>query len=355
MQDEGDTFDRSPEKEPTVVFSLRLSKDSTLANFEDQEDELKDKIKKQSECLRPVEVTLEPIEDGVSSTIEVTVEIRQNKNIGKLKQDARIACPSKTQFKITGQGLDPLNTCVQAKLQVHVLDQEWIKLERAMHEPTGKVQFGRQTILDDMYKRKQVSGQRLYFPGREGEWKVSEQNCFSPVAAKDACFSPSPFSVLSVSATTLPIFLRIAREGKTQVDIFVVKPGSEYLEFNTHKMEPLLQRSHAGIQGGLKEQYLTTNELRPRNGYGVGALGKRYIGTQKSSNSMRMLTRKEGKALFSSMLWIPGACDIYFLVISLFMFVCTHLQERGNTLWQQPNRIVICIVQPGRMNVNEST
>jgi len=120
------------------------------------------------------------------------------------------------------------------------------------------------------------------------------------VAAKDAFSPPSPFSILGVSATTLPIFLRIAREGKTQVDIFVVKPGYEYLEFNTDNMEPLLQRSHAGLQGGPKEQYLTTNELRPRNGYGVGGLGEAIC--WNPSNSMRILTWKEGKALFSSTL-----------------------------------------------------
>jgi hypothetical protein len=66
----------------------------------------------------------------------------------------------------------------------------------------------------------------------------------------------APLSILSVSATPLPILIRLGREEKTSADTFIVLPDEkEYLELNNNNMDP---------------SFLHHNELTLKNGYGMG-------------------------------------------------------------------------------------
>jgi hypothetical protein len=62
-------------------------------------------------------------------------------------------------------------------------------------------------------------------------------------------------AALSISATVLPVFCRVADEGKEAVGTFVVQGGGEYVGFTPEDIEPF---------NGL---YLAKNEIRGgRNG-----------------------------------------------------------------------------------------
>ena len=96
-------------------------------------------------------------------------------------------------------------------------DAEYIQLEEAMHQLTGKI----------------------------------------PLDADDNKIG-APLSILSVSATPLPILIRLGCEEKTSADTFIVRPDEkEYLELNNNNMDP---------------SFLHHNELTLKNGYGMGGI-----------------------------------------------------------------------------------
>ena len=172
---------------------------------------------------------------------------------------------------------------------VEQAEQEYIQLERAMHELTGKEPLSGESIYDDI----KAGGATFMFPGRQEDHtsqvdqritNISKQINANPKTSKPtfaqklskifrgkrALLSPGPSSILSVSATLMPIFLRINREGKENVDAYVVKPDEEYVGLGDELLEPLHLQSEDCPEG--EETFLLSNELRKTNGYGVGGI-----------------------------------------------------------------------------------
>jgi hypothetical protein len=105
----------------------------------------------------------------------------------------------------------PLAKLVPNTLKIRSVDPEYIKLERSMHQLTGKLPLENVGI-----------------------------------------FFGAPCSILTVTATTLPIFLRLLDEDKMYADVFIVDPKEDYVGVSTLNMEPT---------------FLVPNELRLSNEY----------------------------------------------------------------------------------------
>ena len=104
---------------------------------------------------------------------------------------------------------------VESKPDIIKSQQDYIKLEMALHQLTGKIPVD---YRDDTPK-----------------------------------FFGAPVSILTITATALPIFLRLFDEDKTSTDCFVVRGSEEYVGFSLNDMEPA---------GG---EFLVHNELRAKN------------------------------------------------------------------------------------------
>jgi hypothetical protein len=128
----------------------------------------------------------------------------------------------------------------QGGLGVSKVDQDCIMLEEAMHQLTGKLPlFGR---------------------GWFG----------------------APVSILSVSATTLPIFIRLLHEDKVSADVYIVQPsGVQYVELSNRNMEP---------------RFLVPNELVHRNGYWSSSVEDLY----KDAHPVDDNHQKEGVLLLDA-------------------------------------------------------
>jgi len=121
------------------------------------------------------------------------------------------AAAIKTRLSALDESMMASGFSRQGDAMVSCVDQDCIMLEEAMHRLTGKQETER---------------------GR---------------------FFGAPLSILSVSATTLPIFIRLLHEGKMSSDVCIVQPSeAEYLGLSNRNMEP---------------SFLVPNELRLGNDY----------------------------------------------------------------------------------------
>ena len=105
----------------------------------------------------------------------------------------------------------PMAKLVPTTLKMRSGNPKYIKLELALHRLTGKL----------------------------------------PLENGEAIFG-APCSILTVTVTTLPIFLRLRDEDKMYADVFIVDPKEEYVGVSTSNMEP---------------SFLVPNELRLSNAY----------------------------------------------------------------------------------------
>jgi hypothetical protein len=121
------------------------------------------------------------------------------------------AAAIKTRLSALDESMMASGFSRQGDAMVSCVDQDCIMLEEAMHRLTGK---------------QETEHGRLF---------------------------GAPVSILSVSATTLPIFIRLLQEGKMSSDVCIVQPSEdEYLGLSNRNMEP---------------SFLVPNELRLNNDY----------------------------------------------------------------------------------------
>ena len=216
IKDEGDSFDRS--KDEVIEISVPLSFGGCHSDYERQETRLKQEVARQvlasnkreidSVELKRLSKRVDMEFNDTSSQIDVTVRLQEVEKKHQIKD--RLAS--------FGSNLDGFLASASKVPDITSNDLEYIKLEKAMHRLTGKL------------------------PLYESE---SQEDFFG-----------APCSILSVSATTLPIFIRVAHEGKTKLDTYVVRPSEdEYVGLSNQDMEPM------------DGQFLVPNELTIRNAY----------------------------------------------------------------------------------------
>ena len=252
----GDTFDRTPEGKIEVVTTLSFA--GSQHQFQQHESALKSRIAALVQARRPfseaqkqklvavneelllsldesslqvlaqqlneleraLEVKPETIREWIQrrerSYSRVKIAVTEENgcvtvNVAVKAFDLPGAAAIKTRLSALDESIMASGFSRQGDAMVSCVDQDCIMLEEAMHRLTGK---------------QETEHGRLF---------------------------GAPVSILSVSATTLPIFIRLLHEGKMSSDVYIVQPSEdEYLGLSNSNMEP---------------SFLVPNELRLGNDY----------------------------------------------------------------------------------------
>lgn len=171
--------------------------------------------------IRRVKFTIEyRDEDSLCVQVEVRARFDADKITKKLKSLASTADGGRVP------GFEKVTMNDDVNVDKHI--SKLIRMEEEMHKLTGR------KPADDGDTR------RLFSSHSEGHFGA-------------------PLSILSISATVLPVFYRVADEGKEAVGTYVVEGGDEYVGFTSDRSQLDIEPFSGG--------YLTQNEIRGgRNG-----------------------------------------------------------------------------------------
>jgi len=231
------TFSEAQKKELIAVYE-----EGAVEKLDEKLDELAQNLAVKPEVVRTwikkrhVSVSRVKIATGLeqNSRFRVKVDV---KALNMLEVDH-----IKTRLEELDVKIMQLGFSRQGGLGVSKVDQDCIMLEEAMHQLTGKLPlFGR---------------------GWFG----------------------APVSILSVSATVLPIFLRLLHEDKVSADVYIVQPPEEkYVSLSNRNMDHM-------------DRFLLPNELVHRNGYWSSSVEELY----KDAHPVDENHQKEGVLLLDA-------------------------------------------------------
>ena len=186
-------------------------------------------IKKRHVSLRRVRIACEESKDG-GGTVTVSVKVPNCLQADKVTKSLEEA----------DRDIAALGFARQGEMEIRAEDPEFIVLERAMHRLTGKLK-----------------------PENGGSFGA-------------------PVSILSVSATTLPIFIRLLQEEKMGADTFIVQPSEdEYVGLSNSNMHP---------------SFLVPNELVLRNKYWSESVEQLYA----DAHPLRVQDQRAGMLLIDA-------------------------------------------------------
>ena len=275
VQDEGDTFDRSREEKITVDLTLSFA--GPKSHFDQQKVGLKKFLattaaQSSSTRLRSfsplqLEKLVETYDkqldsDGVLDYDQLVHEL--NQMVGAVQVEAAAI---KTWMNLKGRSMNGVTfECVKVLQDgSRQMDVTVIATSRNAH----KIQNNLATALvGTVYGFLLITPPHVSAAAREYiKLELAMHRLTGKISLENSpgCFG-APCSILSVSATTLPIFIRMLQEGKMWSDVFVVKPSpDEYVGLSNDNMEP---------SGG---HFLVPNELTLRNEYWSSKVQKLYL------------------------------------------------------------------------------